>query len=77
MARNEIKGTTPRDIYNINDNFMQLSQDIFGNSSFARGLERKIRVNSAEIKVQADSITSKVSSDEFNSVITQMSGSIF
>ncbi len=76
MARNEIKGTTPRDIYNINDNFMQLSQDIFGNSSFARGLERKIRVNSAEIKVQADSISSKVSSDEFNSVITQMSGSI-
>ena len=76
MARNEIKGTTPRDIYNINNNFMQLSQDIFGNSSFARGLERKIRVNSAEIKVQADSITSKVSSYEFNSVITQMSGSI-
>ena len=45
MARHDIRGLkiqdgtytlTAKDIYNLNDNFIQLSQEVFGTSSFTR-----------------------------------------
>lgn len=50
MARYDIKGTTPRDIYNINSNFMQLSQEIFGNSDFTKTVEKQVKKNTESIE---------------------------
>lgn len=49
MARYDIKGTTPRDIYNINSNFIQLSQEIFGNSDFTKTVEKQVKKNTESL----------------------------
>lgn len=50
MARHDIKGTTPKDIYNVNDNFIQLSKEIFGNSDFTGKLSKKVEKNTSDIE---------------------------
>ena len=69
MARHDIRGLklsdgtyslTSKDVYNLNDNFIQLSQEVFGNSNFSKGIEKVVKKNTEDIeniKQTADSLT--------------------
>lgn len=59
MARHDIRGIelpdgtyamTSRDIYHINDNFIQLSKEIFGNSDFTGKLKKQVDTNTGNIE---------------------------
>ena len=65
MARHDIRGLklsdgtyslTSKDVYNLNDNFIQLSQEVFGNSNFSKDLGKQVKKNTASI----EAITSTV-----------------
>lgn len=49
MARRDIRDVTPLGIKSINDNFIDLSYEVFGNASFAKKVEK--RVTQAEIDI--------------------------
>lgn len=69
MARHDIRGQkqpdgsyvlTSKDVYNLNDNFMQVSREVFGNSNFSKGIEKVVKKNTEDIeniKQTADSLT--------------------
>lgn len=53
MARHDIRGLklpdgtyvlSAKDVYNINDNDMQLSQEVFGNSSFTKKMDKRVKI---------------------------------
>ena len=59
MARHDIRGLklsdgtyslTSKDVYNLNDNFIQLSQEVFGNSNFSKGIEKVVKKNTEDIE---------------------------
>lgn len=65
MARHDIRGLklsdgtyvfSSKDVYNLNDNFIQLSQEVFGNSNFSKDLGKQVKKNTASI----EAITSTV-----------------
>lgn len=58
MARHDIRGVkkedgsyalTAKDIYNINDNNMQISQQAFGTSDFTKKVEKRVEKNEEDI----------------------------
>lgn len=77
MARHDIRGLklsdgtyslTSKDVYNLNDNFIQLSQEVFGNSNFSKGIEKVVKKNTEDIeniKQTADSLTIAFNSQKF------------
>jgi len=59
MARHDIRGLklsdgtyslTSKDVYNLNDNFIQLSQEVFGNSNFTKKIEKQVLKNVKDIE---------------------------
>ena len=65
MARHDIRGLklsdgtyslTSKDVYNLNDNFIQLSQEIFGNSNFTRKIEKRVADVEEEIVLIEESV---------------------
>ena len=69
MARHDIRGTklpdgsyalTAKDVYNVNDNFMQISQEVFGTSNFTRKVEKRIE----KVEDDVDTISQSVSGIE-------------
>ena len=69
MARHDIRGLklsdgtyslTSKDVYNLNDNFIQLSQEVFGNSDFSRKVEKRVteaEEDIVELESSVDGIT--------------------
>lgn len=60
MARHDIRGIkqvdgnyalAPKDVYNLNDNFIQISQQVFGNANFDKSISEKVKKNTEDIEV--------------------------
>ena len=50
MARRDIRDVTPLGIKAINDNFIDLSYEVFGTASFTKKVEKQVAKNTEDIE---------------------------
>ena len=76
MARHDIRGLklsdgtyafTSKDVYNLNDNFIQLSQEVFGNSNFSKNMDKRIK--KAENDINAITTTVGDIESEYSQIV--------